>query len=84
MSFNKPKVTIDLDEYNHLLEAEKKSKSIVDGISEQELSNVVCMLTEGSARNAGLQSVIEHIRTKLNIEVIYSYEEPRLKFKKLK
>lgn len=41
MDFSKPKVTIDLDEYNYLLESKKEKQN---GLTEEELSSCIVEL----------------------------------------
>ncbi len=41
MIYDKPKVTIDLNEYNQLLAIAKDSKEVVNGVTENELSQAV-------------------------------------------
>ena len=47
MDFSKPKVTIDLDEYNFLLESKKeKERESQNGLTEEELSDCIIELAK--------------------------------------
>ena len=41
MEYSKPKVTIDLDEYNHLKEISKINNSTIEGISREDLAKII-------------------------------------------
>lgn len=70
MTYDKPKVTVDLAEYNHLKSIEADSKSIVKGITENELSDVVHMLIVGLRGGSGrIDSVCGEILRNTNILV---------------
>lgn len=52
MKHSEPKVTIDLAEYNELLEIKKESQTQVDsnGLTKEELSELICAIKEATAR----------------------------------
>ncbi len=65
--FDKPKVTIDLEEYNLLKETE--NRQMENGLTENELSQAVSMLIKGFQNHYKPYIIVEQIEQKCGIVV---------------
>lgn len=86
--FSKPKITIDLDEYNHLKEIEKSdNKLLEDNFTKEEIEQLMGALISLTASQKSLEQICKEIRYRLRFDISLvqiGTGFPILKFEKIK
>ena len=79
MSFSKPKVTIDLDEYSELIKLKEYSNSAAEGISQKDLSKAITHLLNSVHSGNGLDPGIKRAYSELNVIIEVTQLDPYYK-----